>query len=281
MKALLLNKKQRKPALALFTAIVVSIVMLAPFAWMLSTSLKLPEEVHSRSPVWIPKKPTLTNYAHVWNETMFSRWFTNSLIVALLTTFFSMALSITAAYAISRLRFKGRKVYSIWLLYTQMIPHVFLLLPLFLIIRSLGLINTYTALVITNATFSLPFCVWMLKGYFDTIPLDLEEAARIDGCSHIGAMWRIILPLSAPGIAAVGLYSFIVSWQEYMFSLTFARSSTMRTLPVGISLMLGDTRVLWGRLMAASVLVTIPVAIAFIYLQKHLVQGLTSGAVKG
>jgi multiple sugar transport system permease protein len=162
-----------------------------------------------------------------------------------------------------------------------MIPHVFLLLPLFLIIQKMGLINTFTSLVITNSTFALPFSVWMLKGYFDTIPRDLEEAARIDGCTHVGAMWRVIMPLSAPGIAAVGLYTFIVSWQEYMFALTFARTTEMRTLPVGISLMLGDTRVLWGRLMASSVLVTIPVAIAFIYLQKHLVQGLTAGAVKG
>lgn len=281
MKPSLLAPKERKRNLAFVGAIIVTIATLWPFAWMLSTSLKLPEEVYSRTPVWIPKVPTLQNYIHVWKDTMFPRWFSNSVIVAVLTTVFSLILSVTAAYTISRLRFRGRTLYSIWLLYTQMIPYVFLLLPLFLIIQKMGLINTFTSLVITNSTFALPFSVWMLKGYFDTIPRDLEEAARIDGCTHVGAMWRVIMPLSAPGIAAVGLYTFIVSWQEYMFALTFARTTEMRTLPVGISLMLGDTRVLWGRLMASSVLVTIPVAIAFIYLQKHLVQGLTAGAVKG
>lgn len=281
MKTQGLAENRRKSLIAFLMAVIVVVVMLWPFAWMLSTSLKNPDEVYSRMPNWIPQNPTLQNYKHVWYETLFPRWFLNSLTVAVFTTLFSLILSVTASYTISRLKFRGRTLFSIWLLYTQMIPHVFLLLPLFVIIRKMGLINTFTSLVITNSTFALPFSVWMLKGYFDTIPRDLEDAARIDGCTYVGAMWRVIMPLSAPGIAAVGLYTFIVSWQEYMFSLTFARTTEMRTLPVGISLMLGDTRVLWGRLMAASVLVTLPVAIAFVYLQKHLVQGLTAGAVKG
>lgn len=281
MANFLRGKLKGKKIMAFLATAFVTLIMVFPFLWMISTSIKTPDQVYSSPPIWVPSKISMENYIHIWKETLFSKWFLNSLIVAFFTTVFSLGLSITSSYSISRLRFRGQKTFTIWLLYTQMIPHIFILLPLFIVMRSVGLINTYASLIITNATLALPFSIWMLKGYFDTIPRDLEDAARIDGCGRFGAMVRIILPLSAPGIVAVALYVFIVAWQEYMFSLTFARSTTMRTLPVGIAMMLGDTRVLWGRLMSASVLTTIPVAIAFVFLQKYLVEGMTAGGIKG
>ncbi len=279
--SVIMREERRKRWIAFLVMLLVLLIMLFPFAWMISTSIKTSQEIYVRPPVWMPKSPTFENYQHVFNSTQFPRHFLNSAIVGIGTTCVALCIAITSAYSLSRLRFRGRQIYGVWLLYTQVLPHVFMLLPLFLLMSRLGLLNSYWSLIITYSTICLPFSIWMLKGYFDTTPPDLEDAARIDGCTRIQAMWRIVIPPSIPGIAAVAIYVFIVAWQEFLFALTLTRTESMRTVTVSLSMLRGDIRVLWGPIMAASVLTVLPVAIAFVFVSKSLVQGLTMGAVKG
>lgn len=261
--------------------IIVVVVLLFPFLWMVSTSLKPPEEVFTPRPRWIPLNPTLQNFVHILGETSFPRYFLNSVVVAFVTMLLALVVTVFAGYALSRYRFRGKQAFSLWLLVSQMFPPMLLVIPIFVLMLKLGLYNTYASLIITYGTFALPFSTWMLKAYFDTVPLDLEEAAMVDGCTRLQALARVVLPLAAPGIVTVALFVFILAWQEYMFALTLTRTTDMRTLPVGISLFLGEYRVLWGSLMAGSVVVTAPVILLFSYLQRYIVEGLTLGAVKG
>lgn len=259
----------------------VIIVLIFPFIWMLSTSLKPPEEIFTEMPRWIPENPTLNNFNHILRNTAFPRYFINSVVVAFITMILALVVTVFAGYALSRFNFRGKRVFSLWLLLSQMFPPMLLVIPIFVLMLRLRLVDTYPALIITYGTFALPFSTWMLKAYFDTVPRDLEEAAQVDGCTRLQALSRVVLPLAAPGIVTVALFVFILAWQEYMFALTLTRSTNMRTLPVGISLFLGEYRVLWGSLMAGAVVVTAPVIFIFSYLQKYIVQGLTLGAVKG
>jgi len=259
----------------------ITLFLLFPFFWMLSTSIKPPEEIFSAIPRWIPDNPTLNNYYGIWLGTPFSRYFINSFTVAIFNTLSALLVSVFAAYSISRFSFIGRKEFIVGILISQMFPLVLLLIPLFMVMLSLGLVDTRLGLIITYLTRTLPFSILMLKGYFDGIPFDIEEAAIVDGCSRTKVLYKIILPIAAPGIAAVALFAFILAWQEFLFALTLTRSASSHTLTVGLSLMLGERRILWGRLMAGSVIITIPVTVFFVYLQKYLVQGLTMGAIKG
>jgi multiple sugar transport system permease protein len=247
---------------------------------MVSTSIKGPTEIFSPTPNWIPKKITFEHYRTIWTETPFPTYFKNSLFVSIATTAITLLIGTFLAYGISRFRFRGRKLIANTLVVTQMFPLVLMIIPIFLIFIRLALLNTHTALIISYCTFALPFATLMLKSYFDALPPDLEEAALIDGCTHISALFRIVLPLSAPGIAAVGLFAFILAWQEFLIALTLTRTTDMRTLPVGISMMIGFREILWGPLMAGSVIIALPVVILFTYFQKYLISGLTMGAVK-
>lgn len=280
-----LKQKTRKIFRLFFVYSAITLItgaLVFPFLWMVSTSFKESAEIFTEIPHWIPKRVSLVNYYKIWSdESGFPKNFRNSIIVATFTTIIAIMLSTFAAYGLARFRFRGRNFFSLGLLVTQMFPPVLLIIPIYLIMINLRLINTYPALVITYCTFAVPFSTWMLYGYFESLPAELEEAALVDGCSRTGALFRIIVPLSAPGIAAVALFSFILSWQEYMFALTLTRTAEMRTLPVGISMLVGFREVLWGQLMAGSVIVTVPVVVLFVYFQKYLIKGLTMGAVKG
>lgn len=247
---------------------------------MVSTSLKGPTEIFSPNPNWIPKKITFEHYRTIWNETPFPTYFKNSMIVAVATSAITLLIGTFLAYGLARYRFRGRRVLENTLIITQMFPLVLMIIPIFLIFIRLSLLNTYTALIIAYCTFALPFATLMLKSYFEALPPDLEEAALIDGCTPVSALFRVVLPLSAPGIAAVGLFAFILAWQEFLIALTITRTTDMRTLPVGISMMIGFREVLWGPLMAGSVIIALPVVILFTYFQKYLISGLTMGAVK-
>ena len=264
-----------------YTALgVVTVGLLFPFLWMVSTSLKGPTEIFSPNPNWIPKKITFEHYRTIWNETPFPTYFKNSMIVAVATSAITLLIGTFLAYGLARYRFRGRRVLENTLIITQMFPLVLMIIPIFLIFIRLSLLNTYTALIIAYCTFALPFATLMLKSYFEALPPDLEEAALIDGCTPVSALFRLVLPLSAPGIAAVGLFAFILAWQEFLIALTITRTTDMRTLPVGISMMIGFREVLWGPLMAGSVIIALPVVILFTYFQKYLISGLTMGAVK-
>jgi len=275
------RRRKIKQAIVLTLLVIVVLVLIFPFIWMLSTSIKPPEEIFTEVPRWIPLNPTTENFEKILFETSFPRYFVNSVLVGFVTMAVSLVVTIFAGYALSRYTFRGKTTFSMWLLVSQMFPPVLMIIPIFIFMLKLGLVNTYLSLIITYATFALPFSTWMLKAYFDTVPIDLEEAAKVDGCNQIQALTKIILPLAAPGIVTVALFIFILAWHEFMFALTLTSTTTMRTLPVGISLFLGEYRTLWGSLMAGSVVVTAPVVVFFVYLQKYIVQGLTLGAVKG
>jgi multiple sugar transport system permease protein len=257
-----------------------TLLLLFPFLWMLSTSLKPSEAIFSSPSQWLPWPPTFEHYRALWLDTDFVRFFINSLVVAGGTTLISVVISVLAGYAISRFRFRGDRLFSMGLIVIQMFPPVLLVIPIFIMMIALRLTNTYASLIITYSAFAVSFCTWMLKGYFASIPREIEEMGLVDGCTRLQALWKIIVPVSVPGIVAVALFVFIFAWQEYMFALTFMQTTPMRTLPVGLSLMIGFREVMWGPLMAGAVLVTLPVVIVFMYFQKYLVYGLTLGAVK-
>lgn len=259
----------------------ITVILIFPFLWMISTSLKHASDIFTPTPQWIPSAVTFSHYVDLWTTTPFPVYFRNSVIVAVLTTLVTLFISTFFAYGLSRFRFRGRKTMLNMLLVSQMFPLVLLIIPIYLVFIQLDLMDSFGSLVIAYCTFAIPFATLMLKSYFDGLPTETEEAAFIDGCSPVGAIFRIVIPLSAPAIAAVGLFAFILSWQEFIFALTLVNSEQMRTLPVGISLMVGNREVLWGMLMAASTLVTLPVVVLFIYFQKYLVSGMTMGAVKG
>jgi len=256
---------------------------LGPFVWMLLTSLKNRQELYATPLRYLPEHPTFENYVEAWTSpiTPFSRFFLNSLWVCSATMVATTAISVLAGYAIARFRFAGRDTLLLVFLATQMFPSVLLIAPLLTQWRALGLIDTYQALIYSNFSFTVPFTVWMMVGYFSSIPRELEESAMIDGCSHFGSLCRVVLPLAAPGIAATAIFAFVVSWSELLFAISFTTQTSMRTLSAGLLYMVGQYEVQWGPLSAGVIMSTVPVAVLFTFLQRHLIHGLTAGAVKG
>jgi multiple sugar transport system permease protein len=223
------------------------------------------------------------NYVEAWTSrlTPFSRFFANSLWVSSVTMVATIVISTLAGYALARFRFVGKNTLMLVFLATQMFPAVLLIAPLLSQWYALGLIDTYQALIYSNFSFTVPFTVWMLVGYFESIPRELEESAMIDGSSRFGALLRIVVPLSAPGIAATAIFAFVSSWSELLFATTFTSQTQMRTLSAGLLYMAGQYEVQWGQLSAGVMISTVPVAVLFIFLQRHLIRGLTAGALKG
>jgi arabinogalactan oligomer/maltooligosaccharide transport system permease protein len=229
----------------------------------------------------LPEHLSVKNFVEVWTDQSFGLWLWNSVLVSVMTTVLGVFLACTAAYAFSRFRFPGRNAGMLMFLVSQMFPGTLMLIPLFIIIvKWLGLGNTYAGLVIVYATTSIPFCVWMLKGYFDTIPVDIEESARIDGASPQLIFFRIILPLATPAIAITALFSFMTAWNEFILASIFMESEANYTAPVGLRFFVGGFSSQWGYFAAGSVIVSLPVVSLFLYLQKYLVSGLTAGSVK-
>lgn len=234
-----------------------------------------------RGIVPLPEHFSVSNFTEVWTEQAFGTWLWNSAVVSLMTTILGVFLACTAAYAFSRFRFPGRNAGMLMFLVSQMFPGTLMLIPLFIIIvKWLGLGNTYIGLVIVYATTAIPFCVWMLKGYFDTIPVDIEESARIDGASPATIFFRIILPLATPAIAITALFSFMTAWNEFILASIFMESENNYTAPVGLRFFVGGFSSQWGYFAAGSVIVSLPVVALFLYLQKYLISGLTAGSVK-
>ncbi|MBK8105086.1 MAG: sugar ABC transporter permease [Betaproteobacteria bacterium] len=228
-----------------------------------------------------PAHFSVKNFTDVMTEQPFGRWLLNSVMVSVMTTVLGVFLACTAAYAFSRFRFPGRDSGMLAFLVSQMFPGTLMLIPLFIIIvKWLGLGNNFWGLVIVYATTAIPFCVWMLKGYFDTIPIDIEESARIDGASPQVIFFRIILPLAKPAIAITALFSFMTAWNEFILASVFLESEAKYTAPVGLRFFVGGFSSQWGFFAAGSVIVSLPVVILFLYLQKYLVSGLTAGSVK-
>jgi multiple sugar transport system permease protein len=260
------------------------IFVLVPVYVMISSSLKSLQDVQG-SFQWIPHSLTVKPYVDIWKTIPLAHYFMNSLIVSVSATLLSVAVAIFAAYSVSRYRFPGRRLFTVTVLSTQMFPGILFLLPLYLIFVNIGnstgitLNGSRLGLVITYLTFSLPFSIWMLVSYFDSIPRDLDEAAKVDGCGPLGALFRVIVPAAVPGIVAVSVYAFMTAWGEVLFASVMTNEST-RTLAVGLREYATQNDVYWNQVMAASLVVSVPVVAGFLLLQRYLVAGLTAGAVK-
>ena len=257
------------------------VFVIFPFYWIVITSLKTTSQISQRESIFWPQPASTEQYTSLLQDTPFLTWLLNSVFVAAMSTIVSVALASLAAYALSRLRFRGASLLTTLLLITYLLPGTLLFIPLYQTLTNIGVINSHTALILTYPTFLLPFATWVLMGYFRSIPVELEEAARIDGASRLYIFWRITLPLAAPAILSVTLFAFTNAWNEFLFAFVFITSESLRTLPIGLqSLVVGDI-LPWGKLMAASLLTAIPVAILYVYAQRFLAEGLTVGAVKG
>ncbi len=261
--------------------LLVLLVTLFPFYWMVNTSLKPQNEVFQSPPKFVSLSWTLAGYARVLATRAVGRYFWNSAVVSAGSTLLAMVLSALAAYGFSRFRMRWERPLILLLLFTQMLPGTLLIIPYFQLMAKLHLINTYLALILAYASFALPFSTWMLIGFFRSIPLELDEAAMVDGCGRIKAFWRVILPLSLPGLVAVGIFTFLLAWNAYVFALVLTTDPKMFPLSVGIANMMGEYQVIWNEMMAAAVLATLPVFILYGFLERYLVQGITAGAVKG
>jgi multiple sugar transport system permease protein len=234
---------------------------------------------------WIPSRVTLAPYRDMWTTIPLAKYLANSLIVSVTSTVLALVVAVFAGYALARFRFRGSSTFSFVVLSTQMFPGILFLLPLFLVfvqiqtLFGIKLTGSIAGLVITYLTFSLPFSIWMLVGYFNSLPAELEEAALVDGTGRLGALFRIVLPVARPGIIAVGVFAFITAWSEVLFASVLTNTNT-RTLPVGLQAYATESGVYWDQLMAASVVVSIPVLVGFLSVQRYLVRGLSAGAVK-
>ena len=259
------------------------VFLLFPFYWMTLVSFKHTNDLFDLkfNPFWI-KKFTLENYEYLFQQTAFSEWVKNTIIVSVVSTVLSLGCSIFAGYALARLRFPGSNFLGVGIFLAYLVPPTLLFLPLAQVIAKLGLYNTYWALILTYPTQLIPFATWLLMGYFRTIPREIEESAMADGCSRLEILWRIVLPLSIPGLLSAGIFCFTLCWNEFLYALIFMSSGSMKTIPVGVvSDMIKADTLFWGSLMASAVLGSFPVAILYSFFVKHYVSGLTAGAVKG
>ena len=260
--------------------ILVCIYCLIPFAWMLSTSLKTEAEAFRIPPTWIPLEPTIDSYIGIWVRKNFGIYFLNSTIISLATAVLSTFFGALAGYGFSRFLFKGRKFLIGFFLATQMLPGVLLVGPYFKIMSRLGLYDTRTGLIIAFLTICLPFSTWMMKGFIDKVPKELDQSAMVDGCSRIGLFFKIILPIVAPGMVATILFAFLLAWGDLLWALCLTSSENMITVTLGIARTVGEFRIIWPMLMAGSLVGGMPAILLYIFLQRLLVQGLTAGAVK-
>jgi ABC-type glycerol-3-phosphate transport system permease component len=262
-------------------AVVLVLVCLFPFAWMFLSSIKLLPELYTIPPHWLPNNPTLANYVNVLFNSNIPRYFLNSIIISVGSTGLALVLAVFASYGFARFNFKGKPLLQGFVLVGQLLPTAAIIVPLFITLRYLGLVNTYWGLILVYMIITLPLSVWMLTSYMKAIPVELEEAAIIDGSSRIGVLFRITLPLAMPGLVAVIVYAFVTTWNEFIFALCFATDSSVKTLPIGLAEFSTEFNTDWGSVMAASVVMTLPIALLFLVFQNLFVGGLTAGATKG
>lgn len=258
------------------------VVMAFPVYWMVATALKPNGEIYSFTPTWFPSHPTLAHFNNVINRPYFWTDVKNSVIVVVVTVSIALALSFFAAVALAKYRFTGRKLFILVVIGIQMLPPAGLVIPLYSLLARYHLVNTLAGVILVYLTFSLPFCIWTLRGFMIGIPKELEEAAMVDGSTRLGAFVRILLPLVAPGLVATSVFAFITSWNEYLFAQTILKSGSTQTITVWLADLLGGNRAVdWGAVMAASTLIAIPVVVFFLFVQRRIAFGLTAGAVRG
>lgn len=252
----------------------------APVLWMLSSSFKSNREIFELPPRLITDSFSLDAYVSIFSDPEKLRFFLNSYIVAGSVTVLTLIVAIQAAYAFSRFEFRGKRILNVVIVSVQAVPPITLLIPYFGLVVALGLYNTYPGLILTYMVFTLPYAIIMMTGYLNTLPRELDEAVRMDGAGSFTALWRVLVPISVPGIVSVGVYTFMIAWNEYLFALTLTRTVDMRTVPIGIQLLMGQHSYQWNEIMAMSILGSIPVLILFLFFQRYFISGLTSGSVK-
>lgn len=278
------DQRKTERLLDIVTYIVIgSVILFAlfPIIWTLLTSVKVEEDIITSKIQYIPQSITFDNYVAIWNRSGFTTLITNSTVVTLFTLLTCMTLGTLAAYSLSRYQFRGRNWILQFYLVIRMFPVVLMIVPLFVMMRRLSLLDTRFGLALAYTTFLLPFCVWMMKGFFDAIPIDLEESARIDGCTRLGALVRIALPLARSGLVATAVFIGIASWNEFLFALMLTTSQGSRTWPVGLQLMIGEFQLPWGTFSAGGIISIIPIIIFFAIVQRSIIRGITAGAMKG
>ena len=251
-----------------------------PVLWMLSSSFKSNTEIFELPPRLITDSFSFDAYIAILTTPETVRFFLNSYVVAGAVTILTLLVAIQAAYAFSRFEFRGKRVLNVVIISVQAVPPITLLIPYFGLVVALKLYNTYPGLILTYMVFTLPYAIIMMTGYFNTLPRELDEAVRMDGAGSMTALWRILVPISVPGIVSVGIYTFMIAWNEYLFALTLTRTNDMRTVPIGIQLLMGQHSYEWNQIMAMSILGSIPVLILFLVLQRYFISGLTAGSVK-
>ncbi len=272
--------KNRGKPLVIFFTIILLLFLLFPFFVMISTMLKSGKDVYAIPPFWIPSRFMFSNFVTVWDEYKLFIYFKNSFIIALGATILNTLITVPAAYAVARLRFVGRKLFLYLFLVIQMFSPVVVVISLFKIMAGLGLLDTYISLIIAISVFTISFTIWMMNGYFRSIPMEIEEAALIDGCTRVQTITRVMLPIAAPGMVTAMIYTFIYAWNEFLFGLSFIQSQPKRPLTIGLYIFAGRWSTQWEYLTTAAFLAIIPVLILFYIIEKRLVAGLARGAIK-
>jgi ABC-type glycerol-3-phosphate transport system permease component len=274
--------------LTLALVVIIAIIVLDfPIYWMFVTSMRPVSEIMSKDVSLLPKALDFSHYKNIWfslsyaGQIHYKENLINSFVVVGSATALSVCIAILAGYSLARFKFRGKEAFAQGALYVYMFPQMILLIPLLILVMKIGLYNTRLSLIIVYCTFALPYSIWMMRGYFATIPVELEEAAIVDGCSRFRAMTKVTLPLAAPGVVATAIYAFILGWNDVIYPLTFISIERKTVVSVGFMSMISGDLTPWGGVMAASVMTSIPVLILFLILQKALVSGLTQGAVKG
>lgn len=252
-----------------------------PLLWGISTALKIPSEVYAFPPTWIPKTLTFDNFLSVVQNQNLIRAFFNTLIIASGTTIVALIVGVLGGYGFARYKFPGRNTLLWAVLFTKLFPRVVVIVPFFVTLRNLQMMNTYQGLILVYLMVTFPVAIWLLKGFFDKIPVEIEEAAVIDGCNLPQLLWHVIIPMSRPAMVAVAMYSFILAWNEFLFALVFTNGLERRPLSIALAFFIDENGIRWGELMAASVVMSLPAIIVFTFAQKLLVRGLSDGAVKG
>lgn len=273
------NKRYIK-VIAIFLLIVGTIFSGFPILWMFLNSFKPNSEIFAWPPVWISERFMFDAYVEIFRNPEMIRFFVNSYFIAFVVVILTLVISILASYSFSRFNFPGKKVINTIIVSVQAVPPITLLIPYLSLIVTLKLYNTYGALILTYLLFTLPYAIIMMTGYYNTLPEDLDEAVMMDGGSRFRALWNVLVPISVPGLVSVGMYTFMLSWNEYLFALALTKTNEFRTVPVGISLLMGQHAYEWNQMMAMSVLGSLPVLILFLIFQRYFIAGMTSGAVK-
>ncbi|WP_084074859.1 carbohydrate ABC transporter permease [Demequina sp. NBRC 110052] len=274
-------RRQRLKKIALIVALVLGAGFPAlPILWMLSSSFKTNGEIFEYPPRIITENFSFDAYQAILTDPEKLRFFFNSYFIAGSVTVLTLIVAVLAAYAFSRFQFPGKRIINVMVISVQAVPPITLLIPYFGLVVALGLYNTYPGLILTYMVFTLPYAIIMMTGYFNTLPKELDEAVKVDGGRPFTALWRVLVPVSVPGMVSVGVYTFMIAWNEYLFALTLTRTNDMRTVPIGIQLLMGQHAYEWNQMMAMSVLGSIPVLVLFLFFQRYFIGGMAAGAVK-